>query len=240
MKRILIDREGKKFFVSDSTRDYHCQFGILKANDMKKKSGIIKTNTGKEFYMFEPTFADLYARKRRSAQIVLKKDIGLIIAETGINKESIVVDAGGGSGALACSLANIAKEVITYEIREEFVKTINENISLLGLTNITVKNKSVSLISEKNVDLITLDLLEPVKVLTKCSKALKAGGFLIAYMPSVTQVVSFVKAVVKNKSLIYLKTVELIEREWKIEGKIARPEFRMLGHTGFLVFVRRV
>ena len=47
MQRILIDREGNKFFVSDANRDYHCQFGIFKANDFKKKSGVIKTNTGK-------------------------------------------------------------------------------------------------------------------------------------------------------------------------------------------------
>ena len=36
-----------------------------------------------------------------------------------------------------------------------------------------------------------------------------------------------------------LETLELIERKWKIEDKIMRPEFQMLGHTGFLTFCRK-
>ena len=50
----------------------------------------------------------------------------------------------------------------------------------------------------------------------------------------------FVKEISKEEKLVSVKTVELIEREWKFEDKIARPEFRMLGHTGFLNFIRRV
>lgn len=241
IKKVLINQEKDTFYVNDISKDMHTQFGVIKAKDLNKKKGKLKTNIGKEFFIFEPTFIDRYAKKKRNAQIMLKKDIGLIITETGISKESRVVDAGSGSGALACFLANIAKEVITYEIRKDFLKTVQYNIDMLGLKNIQLKNKDIyKKIDEKDIDLITLDLPEPSKALKQAQKALKQGGFLVSYLPSITQVSEFVESVKKEKNLIYLKTVELLEREWKIDGRIARPEFRMLGHTGFLTFVRRV
>ena len=56
-----------------------------------------------------------YRRLKRGPQVVLPKDIGMIIAYTGVGKESVCVDAGTGSGWLAISLARIAKEVTTYD-----------------------------------------------------------------------------------------------------------------------------
>ncbi len=70
--------------------------------------------------MFSPSFIDHYKRIQRKAQIVLLKDIGLIIAETGINKNSIVVDAGAGSGALCCFLANYVKKIYTHMYNRNF------------------------------------------------------------------------------------------------------------------------
>ena len=99
---------------------------------------MLKSNTNKEFFIFAPAFIDLYRKIKRDAQIIPLKDIGLIIAETGINKESKVLDAGSGSGALACFLASISKEVVTYEIREDFIEIVKSNIEFLGLKNIKI------------------------------------------------------------------------------------------------------
>lgn len=240
IKKVLMDKEGNKFYIQDIDKDFHTKFGFIKSGDLKKKSGKIRSNMGKEFFIFTPGFSDRYRKKKRLAQIILLKDIGLIITETGIGCNSKVVDAGAGSGALACFLANIVKQVITYEIRKDFIKIVEDNIRLLDLKNIKIKNKDVyKKIDERNVDLITLDLPEPWKALDNVVKSLKSGGFLVAYLPSITQVSRFVKEVDKKERLIYLKTIELLERAWKIDGRIARPEFRMLGHTGFLTFVRK-
>ena len=134
---------------------------------------------------------------------------------------------------------NIVGKLYTYERRPEFYKVIKENVSNLGLDNVTVKNKDLIELSEKNVDLIVLDMLDPENVLDVVVKALKKGGFLVLYMPSITQIVSFLKKAVK-KDLLPVRTVETLQRQWKIEDKIVRPEFRMLGHTGFLSFFRKV
>src|SRR3989338_7529993 len=124
IKKILITKQGKKFYAKDLNQDLHTQHGYIKKEDLgKAKEGeSLKSNTNKEFFIFEPSFIDIYRKIKRDAQIIPLKDIGLIIAETGINKESRILDAGSGSGALACFLASIAKEVVTYEIRDDFIE----------------------------------------------------------------------------------------------------------------------
>lgn len=238
MKRILLNKEGKKFFVKDISKNYHTQFGFFKAKDLKKEKGKIKSSAGKEFLIFNPGFDDLYSRIKRGPQIIMRKDVGAIIAETGVGKKSKVVDCGVGSGALSCALGNIVKEVIGYEINKNFAKIAVGNVKMLGLKNVTIKNKDCLKMNEKDVDLITVDLPEPAIILKKAAKSLKNGGRLVAYLPSMTQVISFVKKV--KGDFTYIRTMELIKRKWTIKGRIARPETKMLGHTGFLVFIRKI
>ncbi|UCD03688.1 MAG: methyltransferase domain-containing protein [Candidatus Woesearchaeota archaeon] len=183
-------------------------------------------------------FIDRYKKIKRGAQIMIPKDIGYIITATGINKDSTVLDAGSGSGALACYLASIAKKVITYEIREDFIKIVKENKKKLGLKNLTVKKGDVfDKIKEKNIDVIILDLKDSYKAIDNVKKALKKRGFLVVYNPQITQSQAFVNKV--DEDFKYIKTIELIERPWKIQGKVVRPDFKGLGFTGFLSFFRK-
>ncbi len=238
IKKIILTKEGNKFYIRDMNKDFHTQFGYIKKEDLSRKNA--KTNTGKEVNIIEPSFIDLYRKIKRAPQIIPLKDVALIAAETGINKKSVVVDAGTGSGALAFFLANIAKKVISYEIREDFFKIAKENVEFLGLKNINLKNKDVyNGIDEKNVDLITLDLPEPWKCADIAAKALKAGGFLAVYSPTIPQISDFIEAVGKSDKFVFVKAVELLEREWEFEGRKIRPMSRMMGHSGFLCFVRR-
>jgi len=243
IKKILITRHGKKFYAKDLESDLHTQYGFVNREDLKKsKEGdLVKSNTEKEFFVFNPSFIDLYRKIKRDAQIIPLKDIGFIIGETGINKESKVLDAGSGSGALACFLASIAKEAITYEIREDFIEIVKSNIDFLQLKNIKIKNKDIyEEIEDKDIDVIILDVPEPWKAIENCSKALKPGGFLVSYSPSVPQVADFVNALRKNESFVYLKTCEITEREWEVEERKVRPKSASIGHSGFMSFARKV
>ncbi|MBI2659798.1 tRNA (adenine-N1)-methyltransferase [Candidatus Woesearchaeota archaeon] len=243
IKKVLITQQGRKFYAKSVDEDLHTQYGFIKKDELKKakEGGILKSNTGKEFFVFNPFFIDLYRKIKRDAQIIPLKDIGLIIAETGINKESRVLDAGSGSGALACFLASIAKEIVTYEIREDFIEIVKSNIEFLGLKNVKIKNIDMyNEIDDKDMDVVILDLPEPWKAIESCAKALKAGGFLVSYSPSVPQVADFVNALRKNESFVYLKTSEIAEREWEVEERKVRPKSRGIGHSGFLSFARKV
>tara|TARA_Y100000310_G_scaffold231819_1_gene234528 strand:- start:8324 stop:9043 length:720 start_codon:yes stop_codon:yes gene_type:complete len=239
MAKVLMSKNDK-FLVKDTSKDYHTKYGFFKKEDLKRE-GSIKTNTNKEFSIFDPYFIDLYRKIKRDAQIIPLKDIGLIVAETGINNKSKVVDAGSGSGALCCFLANIAKEAITYEIREDFIEIVKKNIEFLKLKNIKIKNKDVyDGIDGKNVDLIVLDLPEPWKAIDSAKKALKLGGFLVSYSPSIPQTADFVNKINDDKDFVHVKTSEVIERNWEIDGRKVRPKSQQIGHSGFVSFTRRI
>ncbi|MBU0962599.1 MAG: methyltransferase domain-containing protein [Nanoarchaeota archaeon] len=230
--KIIINKQGRKYLVED--KNVSLNEGSIK----KVKLGKNKTHSGKIVYAINPLFVDLVKKIKKGPAIILNKDIGLIITETGINKNSVVLDAGSGSGYLSSYLANICKKVITYENRKEFLKIAKKNFEFLNLKNIEIKQKDIYKgISEKNLDLITLDLMEPWKVLKHASKALKIGGFLICYLPTINQVIKLIKNI--KEPFMIIKTSEVIERKWITDQRI-RPESRLIGHTGFLIFLRKV
>lgn len=241
IQKILLTKTGREFFVKDLNQDYHTEFGFVSKADLKKSNTLVKTNKGEEFYILEPSFTDQFKKIKRGPQIITPKDIGTIITETGINKKSVVLDAGGGSGSLSCFLANLVKKVYCYEIRKDFIKIIEENKKNLSLKNLTIKNKDINQgITEKNLDLITLDLPEPWHVIKHAEKSLKPGAYLIAYLPTITQVIQFVEAIKKSEKIFYLKTLENLQRTWTVNHQIVRPESQMIGHTGFIVITRKV
>jgi tRNA (adenine57-N1/adenine58-N1)-methyltransferase len=242
MVKVLLNKHDK-FLIRDESKDFHTKHGFFKKEDIKKaKTGSkLISNTGKEFIIFNPYFIDLYRKIKRNAQIIPLKDIGLITAETGINNNSKVVDAGSGSGGLACFLASIVKEITTYEIREDFIEIVKKNIELLGLKNVKIKNKDIyESIDEKNIDLVVLDVPEPWKAIGSAKKALKTGGFLVSYSPSIPQSIDFVNEINKDKDFVHVKTSEIIEREWEIDGRKVRPRSQAIGHSGFISFTRRI
>jgi tRNA (adenine57-N1/adenine58-N1)-methyltransferase catalytic subunit len=184
-------------------------------------------------------FNPLLRKLKRGPQVVLPKDIGMIIAYTGIGKASKIVDAGAGSGWLAVSLANIAKTVVTYERREEFAELARNNAERAGLKNLKVKVADVLQgISEKNIDLVTLDLADSEKAVPHAHGALKEGGSVVGYLPHAEQATKFVKAC-EAEGFSEIFAIECIVRELLIREQGFRPENVGLMHTAYLVFARK-
>jgi tRNA (adenine57-N1/adenine58-N1)-methyltransferase catalytic subunit len=236
MSKILINKTGKRFFWKSN--DLHTNEGMIKEKDIKSSKNKVKTNMNQEFIKFNSSFQDEINNLQRGPAVVIAKDAGSIIANTGINPKSKIVDAGSGSGFLAAYLSNISQNVTTYEKNTKHFNIAKANLKKLN-SNAKIKNKDVSeAIDEKNLDLITLDLPEPSKILKHAEKSLKSGAYLVCYLPNITQVQELIK---KSKSFnFYLeKTIETIERPWKITKEICRPEHQILGHTAFLVFFRK-
>ncbi len=235
IKKVLF-RLGKKFYWKGG--DLHTNFGVVKEADLKKNESIVKSHEDKEFLVLDANFMDQFENIKRGPAIMIPKDIGMLLTYTGVNKDSIVLDAGTGCGVTAAFLARFVKKVFTYEINNDFFNLAKKNFEFLGLDNIEQKNADVyEGIAEKNLDFIVLDLPESWKVLPHASKALKSGCFLAAYLPTIIQVSSLVD---NCEGFFYDKTVEVLEREWHVEGKKVRPKSQMIGHTGFLVFLRKV
>ncbi len=241
-KVLLIGPENSRFIVTVDKKEFSSKYGQISLGKLigRDYGFKIKTHIGKGFIVLEPRFSDLLGRAKRGPQAVLLKDAMAILAYTSIDKDSSVVDAGLGSGWLASFLARYVKKVISYERRKEFVKIAKKNIDFFNIKNIKVKEKDVyNGISEKNLDLITLDLPEPWKV-PNISKNLKSGGYIVAYLPTINQVIEFRKHLEEDKNLMIEKVIDISEEYWIVSKKVVRPESQTLGHTAFLVFVRKI
>jgi tRNA (adenine57-N1/adenine58-N1)-methyltransferase len=240
-----LDREvtivkQKQYYIDDISKDFSTSSGTIKKSELKK-TGKIKSMQDKEFNIFDAAFIDNYRRIKRLPQIIPLKDIGFIIAKTGIGPESVVVEGGTGSGALAIFLSRCCKKVYSYEIEKQHLDIAAENLKSLGIKNVVLKNKSMyEKIDEKDVDLICLDLPEPWKALDSASKALVPGGFIVSYSPTIIQSADFVNALAKRDDFITLKTVEVIEREWEIDGRKVRPTSKSIIHSGFISMGRKI
>jgi tRNA (adenine57-N1/adenine58-N1)-methyltransferase len=230
----------RQYYIDDVSKDFSTSQGTIKKSELKKV-GVIKSMQGKEFHIFDASFIDDYRRIKRLPQIIPLKDIGFIIAKTGLGKESVVVEGGTGSGALAIMLARFCKKVYSYDIEKEHLSIAAENIKSLGIKNIVLKNRSMyDCVDEKDVDLVCLDLPEPWKALDSASKSLMPGGFIVSYSPAIVQSADFVNALSARDDFINLKTVEVIEREWEIDQRKVRPTSKSIIHSGFISIGRKV
>ncbi|MEM4247333.1 MAG: methyltransferase domain-containing protein [Candidatus Woesearchaeota archaeon] len=240
-KEVKTEREVQ-FYIEQPYKDFHTKYGVIKAKDLKKKPGsAVKTSMGKKFIIIDADFIDDLRRIRRLPQTMSAKDMGIIVSATGVNKGSFAIDAGTGSGALACYLAHICKKVVSYEILDKHIEVAKQNQKFLGLKNLTIKKGSIyEKIPEKNADLLVLDVPEPWKAIKTAENALRIGGYLVVYAIQATQMLNFTNELLKNKRFLLIKNCELIERTWKAEGQILRPSTAPFGHTGFLVFARKI
>lgn len=242
-KKELVLLLGKKnFLVKVGKGEVHTEFGVIDTSKMRKKFGTrVKSHTGEEFVVVEPTLLDLLEKgAKRLPQIVTPKDASLILAYTGIKTDSLVVDAGSGSGFLSMFLAHYCKdgEVVTYERNRKFAKVAEENAKLLGLNNLTLKRKDILKgISERDVDLITLDMKDAEKMVGKAHKALKTGGWLVVFSPYIEQAKRVTKEL-KKFNFTSIKTIENVTREWQVSN-FTRPKTTGIMHTTFLTFTRK-
>jgi len=244
MKRLLIDNKGARQLV-DEGKDLHTHGGVVKKEQLEavNHAGQVETHMGKKFFILKPSIIDFIEKMEKRAQIVYPKDSAMVIGLTGLTSGSRVVEAGTGVAGMTLMLANAVKpegKVYTYEIRKEHQDQAREHLEEAGLIDY-VEMKSQNIyegIDEKDVDLVFLDLSEPWLASEHAAKALKFGGYLVCYSPSIEQIKKFVVAL--PKAFQDTQTIEIIFREWEVSEQRCRPNTRMIGHTGFITITRKL
>lgn len=234
----MLDEKGNSYLIKGE-EDFHSKYGVIRADELRKKSPgeFIESHTGNRFSVLEPGKLDYIVKAKKGPQSVTLKDLGLISAHTCISSGSRVVDAGTGSGIMAMYLSNLVypQKLVTYEIREDFAKIASGNFRKAGIENIELKMDDIyEGMDEKGLDLITLDLPEPWRVVEHARESLKPGGYLVSYSPSISQS----KKLFDRLDGFRSETLECLSRSWNMET--VRPHSRMLGHSGFLSFARLV
>ena len=184
---------------------------------------------------------DFLKKAKRGPQVILPKDIGAIIAETGCAPGWKVVDAGTGSGYLALFLANLGCKVYSYEKEKRFFEVAKKNIGKSGL-KVSIKNKDLTKgISEKGLDMICLDMEKADKVVRNAHKKLKKGGWIVVYSMHAEHLIKVRKEM--EKYFGNIDTIEAVYNHWQFQSKgkktWTRPKSWLLGHTGFLTIGRK-
>jgi tRNA (adenine57-N1/adenine58-N1)-methyltransferase len=233
---LLVDEKGNTYMVKGES-DLHTKYGKVSASDIGSKSlgGYVESHIGHRFAVISPSMVDFIQKAKRGPQAVTLKDMGIIAAYTGIRTGSRVVEAGTGSGVLSLFIANIVhpENLVTYEVREDFASIADFNFKKAGVDNVTVKMGSIyDGIEETDLDVVILDLPEPWRVTEHAKKALRPGGYLVSYSPSIEQTKKFTDTL----SGFRHDTIECVLREW--DTRVLRPHSRMIAHTGFITIAR--
>lgn len=176
--------------------------------------------------------------KRGGPAVTLPKDAGMVIAYSGIGKDSKVIELGTGTGFMTVQLANIAKEVITYEKRKEFAELASANIKKSGLKNVELKEADVlEGFKEKDADLIFCDIAGAEKIVEDAHSALKKDGMFAAHCLNIEQAKALVLELKKHFSDVFM--IENIIREYDVRDFGTRPKHFGMMHTAYLVFARK-
>ena len=239
-----MDERGKKYLIKED-REFQSDLGIIKKEQMERATigDTLITHLNKEFRVIKPNVNDFIELMERRCSILVQKDIGNVLAKTGLGAGCRVVDAGTGAGAIALNFANVVGEkgrVFTYEIREDFAEVAQRNIDNFGINNIVVKNKDIKEgIDEQEIDLIFLDLPKPFEIFEDVYKSLRLGGWLVVYAPYIDQA-EVAYRIAKKLGFKDLSISETLERELEVRPQGTRPKTRMVGHTGYMVFARKL
>jgi len=249
-------REGDFVLLSGAKRSYLVKVskgkrfsfneGIIDSEEIigRQYGEEVTTHLGVHLRLVHPTLLDIvYRGFTRRTQVIYPKDAALIILRCGVGPGSRVVEAGTGSGCLTALLAHFVRPtgtVYTYEVRREFIDIARENLAAVGLLDyVVIKEKDVREgIEEKEVDAVILDMADPWHVIEHAHRALRCGGTLTCFLPTINQVERVVDEAIA-KGFIMVETVELLLRNFKVKRGETRPEVRMIGHTGYIVFARK-
>ena len=241
---MILDERGKKYILKPG-EEFQSDLGIVKADvlDNAEVGDEVKSHLDHTFKIVKPNINDFIDLMDRRCSILIKKDIGLVLAHTGLGAGSRVVDAGTGAGAIALNFGNVAGpdgRVFTYEIREDFAEVARKNIERFGIENIEVKNQDIKDgIDEKDIDLVFLDLPKPYEIFEEVYDVLNLGGWLAVYAPYIGQA-EIAYRIAKKLNFYNIDIIEIMERGLEVRSQGVRPKTRMVGHSGYLVFARKL
>lgn len=242
--KMILDERGKKYVLKPG-QEFQSDLGIIKSEvlDEAEIGDEVKSHLDHTFKIMKPNINDFIDIMDRRCSILIKKDIGQVLAHTGLGAGCRVVDAGTGAGAIALNFGNVVGpegQVFTYEIREDFAEVAKKNIDNFGITNIEVKNKSIKDgIDENNIDLIFLDLPKPFEIFEDVLESLNVGGWLVVYAPYIDQAETSYR-VAKKLGFYNIDIIETLERGLEVRTQGVRPKTRMVGHSGYLMFARKL
>ncbi|GAA5098033.1 tRNA (adenine-N1)-methyltransferase [Microbacterium yannicii] len=233
--------------------ELHTHHGVLKHTQLigQPDGSVVANSGGHEYLALRPLLRDFVMSMPRGAAIVYPKDAAQIIAEADIFPGATVVEAGVGSGALSLWLLRAigdAGRLVSFERRDDFAAVARANVETFigevpGSWDVVVGDLADELtdtVAAASVDRVVLDMLAPWECIDAVAEALTPGGVVVCYVATATQL-SRVAEYIRSTGLFTEPGAnETMVRGWHVEGLAVRPDHRMVAHTGFLIWARRL
>ncbi len=253
----LVDSEGRRYQILLSPgSDFSFTRGKIAHDDVigLEEGGTVTSSLGERLIVLRPTMSEYIAKMKKGSQIVYPKDIAAILMLADIFPGASVLEAGTGSGALTIALLRAvggSGMVVSYERRAEFQSIAERNIERF-FRNVKSAGRYGRLIlkrgdvyegiEERELDRVILDLPEPWRALRSVELALRPGGILLCYNPTVLQIYKLSRRLELRFGHSFRAdgVYEVGIREWEIRGRSMRPQHRAIVHTGFIFVARRI
>jgi tRNA (adenine57-N1/adenine58-N1)-methyltransferase len=243
---LLFHTSTKKWLTRVSCeKKLHTHLGVI---DVSSIIGLdygttVRTSEGKIIHLVEPTIHDFIMKSERRTQIIYPKDLGFIVARTGMKNGSKVLEIGTGSGALTTFLASIVKpsgHVYTYDINPDFLEIAKRNLEKAAMTAYVTTHlfDPHQGLEVESVDAAIVDLGDPWSMVAQVYHVLKPSGAFVAICPTMNQLEKSATEL-KQNNFIDVDCVELMIRNIEAREGMTRPSMRMIGHTTYLIFARK-
>lgn len=245
---VMLFHTPRKKWLAKVTRDkkLHTHLGIIdiSATIGMEYGSAVRTTEGKLIFLIEPTIHDFIMKSERKTQIVYPKDLGYIAARTGLKNGSKVLEVGTGSGALATFMASIVKpdgHIYSFDVNPEFMEIAKRNLEKAGMSQYVTlhQHDPHQGVEIREADVAIVDLGDPWTVVDQVHDALKGSGAFAAICPTMNQVEKTATEL-KRAGYADIDCVELMIRNIEAREGMTRPSMRMIGHTTYLVFARKV
>jgi tRNA (adenine57-N1/adenine58-N1)-methyltransferase catalytic subunit len=245
---IFIDRKGRRYLKVLKPGRKLLIRGELMADSLVgiEEGSRVKFSGGEIFLVLRPTYADLVPHLPRTAQVIYPKDTGPLIVWGDVYPGATVIEGGVGAGALTIALLRaIGRQgrLVSYEIRDDFADLAQRNVAAFfgAAPNWTLKRRDLyEGFDETAADRMFLDLPEPGRALPVAARALRPGGVLVGYVPTVLQLKDTVDALQAHAEFGQIESFETLLRHWQVKGLSVRPLNRMVAHSAFIIIARRL
>jgi tRNA (adenine57-N1/adenine58-N1)-methyltransferase len=244
---LLVEAGGKRRLITlQEGQSFHSHKGTIHHNDMigKPPGRIVYTQLGHPYLVLRPGLYDFIQNAKRVTQIIYPKDAAYIVLRLDLRDGKRVLEAGTGSGGLTMALASAVMpsgRVVSCETQEDAHRIARRNLRISGL-EAYVELKLAALSSEcaqGKFDAVFLDMKEPWSYLGLVEEALVDGGHFGSLLPTTNQVSALLEEL-DRRNFMDVAVEELLLRPYKPVASRLRPADRMVAHSGYLIFARRV